>query len=54
LLIVPIFDYIIAGAGPTGITIAYRLALANAARKVLLIEAGDKPDIDVMVIILST
>jgi choline dehydrogenase-like flavoprotein len=47
---VPTFDYIVVGAGPTGVTIAYRLALKNAARKVLLIEAGDKPDIDVMVI----
>jgi choline dehydrogenase-like flavoprotein len=38
------FDYIIVGSGPTGSAVAYRLAKANANRKVLLIEAGDDPD----------
>ncbi|KAG5680480.1 hypothetical protein PVAND_009988 [Polypedilum vanderplanki] len=42
----PIFDYIVVGSGPAGSAIAYRLAQANSARTVLLIEAGDEPEIE--------
>ena len=47
--LVPIFDYIIVGAGPTGSTIAHRLAKAYTSRTVLLIEKGNAPPIDVVV-----
>lgn len=50
----PAFDYIVVGAGPAGSTIAYRLALANTARKVLLIDAGGAPDVDVVVSYLES
>lgn len=50
----PAFDYIVVGAGPAGSTIAYRLALANTARKVLLIDAGGAPDVDVVVSYLKS
>jgi len=39
----PIFDYIIVGAGTAGCLLANRLS-ANAAKRVLLIEAGRKDD----------
>lgn len=45
----PAFDFIIVGAGPAGSTLAYRLAIANTTRKVLLIEAGGASDVDVVV-----
>lgn len=45
----PIFDYIIVGAGPTGSTIAYRLANAYTSRSVLLIEKGNAAPVDVVV-----
>lgn len=45
----PKFDYIIVGAGPTGTTIAARLASLRTDRSVLLIEAGDAPPVDVVV-----
>jgi choline dehydrogenase-like flavoprotein len=37
------------GAGPAGIAIANRLNLKRTDRKVLLIEAGDAPAVDVVV-----
>ncbi|KAG5674063.1 hypothetical protein PVAND_004051 [Polypedilum vanderplanki] len=42
----PAFDYIIVGSGAAGSVLAYRLAQANTARKVLLIEAGGIPIIE--------
>ncbi|XP_070501294.1 glucose dehydrogenase [FAD, quinone]-like [Chironomus tepperi] len=42
----PVFDYIIVGSGAAGSLLAYRLALANINRKVLLIEAGGDPIIE--------
>jgi choline dehydrogenase-like flavoprotein len=46
---VPIFDYIIVGSGVAGSTLAYRLALADSSRTVLLIEDGGDPSINSLV-----
>lgn len=43
---VPKFDYIVVGSGAGGLTVAYRLALQNRFRRVLLIEAGGYPSIN--------
>lgn len=43
------FDYIIVGAGPTGLTIANRLSFIRSDRRVLVIENGDSPPVDVVV-----
>lgn len=45
----PKFDFIVAGAGPAGSAIAYRLGRQYPSRYTLLIEAGDSPPVNVIV-----
>jgi flavin-dependent dehydrogenase len=50
---VPKFDYIIAGAGPAGSAIAYRLGQLYPTKFTLLIEAGDSSPVNVVVSFLK-
>lgn len=43
------YDFIVAGAGPAGSALAYRLGKLYPSKYTLLIEAGDAPPVNVIV-----